>query len=69
MKPNNPALCGTQQIPVISYDERRAADAYQAHVALIDQERRYPSLKGNPAWQVLRDDALENFTLAFGGGQ
>lgn len=67
MKPNNPALGGTQPIPVIRFDERRAADAYEAHIALLDQEKRFPKLKQNPAWRVLRDDAYENFALAFGG--
>lgn len=55
------------QIPVIRFDEQRATNAYEAHVALLDQERRFPTLKHNPAWQVLRADAYENFALAFGG--
>lgn len=66
LKPNIPGF-RPAQVPVIHFDERRASEAYQAHVALLDQERRYPSLKGNPAWQCLRADAYENFALAFGG--
>ena len=67
MTPFNPEQPGAQQIPVIRFDEQRANDAYLAHIALLDQERRHPSLKKNPAWQVLRADAYENFALAFGG--
>jgi hypothetical protein len=67
MTPNNPALRGMQPIPVIRFDERRATQAYEAHIALLDQEQRFPTLKENPAWQVLRADAYENFALAFGG--
>lgn len=53
--------------PDARFDERRAAQAYEAHVALLDQERRFPQLKNNPAWQCLRADAYESFALAFGG--
>ncbi len=67
MKPDTPANRGTQPIPVIRFDEQRAEDAYRAHIALLDQERRHPSLKKNPAWQMLRQDAYEAFALAFGG--
>jgi hypothetical protein len=56
-----------QAVPVIRFDERRATDAYEAHTALLDQERRFPRLKQNPAWQMLRADAYEAFALAFGG--
>ncbi len=57
----------TSSIPIIHFDERRARSAYEAHVALLDQERRFPQLKQNAAWRVLRDNAYENFALAFGG--
>lgn len=58
---------GAQPIPVVRFDEERATNAYEAHIALLDQERRFPKLKQNPAWTVLRADAYENFALAFGG--
>ena len=64
---NTPGKAGTQPIPVVHFDERRAANAYAAHTAMLDQERRFPSLKSNPAWIVLRADAYEEFALSFGG--
>lgn len=57
----------TQPIPVIRFDERRASHAFEAHTALLDQERRFPSLKDNPAWIALRADAYEEFALSFAG--
>lgn len=66
--PNTPGIHpGQFKIPTFRFDERRARDAYDAHIALLDQEQRRPELAGNPAWQVLRADAYENFCLAFGG--
>lgn len=50
---------------IIRYDEKRATDAFAAHKALIECERMRPELRHNPAWTVLRQDAFENFTLAF----
>lgn len=67
MPRNNPADRGTQPVTVTRFDEQRAKEAYEAHIALLDQERRIPSLKNNPAWQMLRQDAYEAFALAFGG--
>ena len=65
---NTPGFRPAQfKIPVYRFDEQRACDAYAAHIALLDQEQRYPQLKDNPAWQVMRADAYENFALAFGG--
>lgn len=55
------------QVPIFRFDEQRACDAYAVHTALLDTEKRYPSLKANPAWQIVRADAYENFALAFGG--
>lgn len=67
-KPSTPGFCpGQSKIPTYRFDEARARDAYDAHIALLDAEQRYPELKGNPAWQILRADAFENFALAFGG--
>lgn len=56
-------------VPVIRYDEQRAADAFEAHCALLLCERVNPKLRDNPAWTVLRQDAFENFELAFVGMQ
>lgn len=64
---NKPGFGPAQQIPLIPFNENRARDAYDAHVAMLDQERRFPVLKNNPAWQILRADAYEQFALAFGG--
>lgn len=58
---------GPKKVAVIRYDEARATQAYEAHVAMLDQEQRFPKLKDNPAWVCLRADAYENFALAFGG--
>lgn len=66
VSPNAPRA-SVQAIRAIRFDEARARDAYDAHIALLDQEQRFPNLKQNPAWQVLRADAYENFALAFGG--
>ncbi len=54
-------------VPVIRYNETRAAHAYEAHCALLFIERINPGLRDNPAWTVLRQDAYENFELAFEG--
>jgi hypothetical protein len=64
--PNTPGF-RPAQVPTYRFDETRARDAYEAHIALLDQERRFPKLRDNPAWTVLRADAYENFALAFGG--
>lgn len=57
----------TQQIPVFRFDEKKASLAYAAHVALLDQEKRFPELRNNPAWKMLRADAYEAFVMAFEG--
>lgn len=67
MTPNNPPRRGTQPIPTYAFNEGKAKDAYAVHTALLDQERRFPELKENPAWQIVRQDAYEAFALAFGG--
>ena len=63
----NPPDRRTQPIPVIPFNERRASHAYEAHTAMLDQERRFPKLKSNPAWIALRADAYEEFALSFAG--
>jgi len=50
---------------VYSNKARLAADAFSAHCAMVSLEAIRPELKHNPAWTVLRQDAYENFTLAF----
>lgn len=67
MQPDNTPTPGAQPIPVIRFDERKATLAYEAHIALLDQEQRFPTLKDNPAWKLLRADAYEQFAIAFGG--
>ncbi len=56
---------GAQAIPIYRIDETRATDAFEAHKALLECERMRPALRHNPAWTVLRQDAFENFALAF----
>lgn len=65
MTPIIPPDRGAQAIPVYRIDERRAHDAFAAHKALLECERMRPALRHNPAWTVLRQDAFENFFLAF----
>ena len=60
---NPPAV----QVPVHRFNEEQAASAYEAHVALLDQEQRFPILKTNPVWQLARADVYEAFMVAFGG--
>ncbi len=50
---------------LVRYDADRANNAYEAHCALLKAERDNPELRRNPAWTVLRQDAFENFALAF----
>lgn len=64
---DNSPFPGAQPIPVIRYDEARATLAFEAYQAILKAEKRNAKLRTNPAWVVLRLDALENFTLAFGG--
>lgn len=52
-------------VPVIRYDEAKASAAYLAHIALLAQERADPTLKDNPAWTILRQDAFEMFMNAY----
>ena len=52
-------------VPVILYNERRATEAFEAHRAMLLHERHNPSLADNPAWIALRQDAFEQFALAF----
>lgn len=65
MTSNNPARRGTQPIPVIAVDERRAMDAFEVHQALLLAERRNRLLRENPQWQILRADAYEAFASAY----
>ena len=50
---------------LVRYDADRAQNAFEAHIALLRAERDHPELRRNPAWTVLRQDAFENFALAF----
>jgi hypothetical protein len=56
---------GGMKVPVIYCDERKAADAYLAHIALLKAERDDPALKNNPVWTLLRQDAYEHFVRAY----
>ncbi len=48
-----------------SVDERRAHDAFAVHAALCRCERELPSLRDNPQWTLLRQDAFERFATCF----
>lgn len=48
---------------------RRAADAYEAHAALLRTEAANPSLLKNPFWVIMRQDAYEQFAIAFAGAR
>lgn len=39
--------------------------AFQVHRALLMAERTEPSLRDNPYWTMLKQDAYERFALAF----
>lgn len=52
-------------VPVIYYDERTAADAFNVHAALVAAEKQRPHLRDNPQWQLLRMGAYEAFYRAF----
>lgn len=58
-------MAQSERIPIIYCDERRASDAYNAHIALLMAENSDPTLKDNPFWTVLRQDAFEAFSNAF----
>lgn len=46
---------------------RRKADAaFEAHQAMLLTEVRFPALRRNPAWEILRAIAYEQFCEAFG---
>lgn len=53
------------EIRIIQYNRERADNALSAYSALVSLEAIRPELKHNPAWTVLRQDAYENFCLAF----
>ena len=44
---------------------RRADDALAAHAALLRAELADPTLRANPCWTVLRQDAFEQWAKAF----
>lgn len=59
------ALSQSDSLRLIRYNRQRADNAFEAHSALIAAEIMRPALRDNPAWVVLRQDAYENFALAF----
>jgi hypothetical protein len=50
-------------------DDHKADLAWSVHAALLRAERSNPALAENPFWTVLRQDAFENFMIAFGADQ
>jgi hypothetical protein len=53
------------KVKTIGVDERKARDAFDVHAALLKAERDDPSLKANPHWTIIRQDAFEAFSGAF----
>lgn len=51
--------------PVIYCDANRADQAFAVHQALLKAEARDRSLRHNPYWTMIRQDAYEAFALAF----
>lgn len=49
-----------------SVDERKAEQAFAAHRALLLAEVDNQSLRNNPYWILLRQDAYERFAAAMG---
>lgn len=56
-------------VPTIRYNERQATEAFRAHAALLKAERLNPTLRRNPYWTMLKQDAFEAFSAAFEGMQ
>lgn len=50
---------------MIAFKQDEAAQAFEVHAALIKAEADHRSLKDNPVWTMLRQDAFERFSLAF----
>jgi hypothetical protein len=55
----------SESIRIIKCNRKRADDAFYAYSALYAIEEMRPDLRDNPAWVMLRQDAYENFALAF----
>lgn len=60
-----PPAVQPDSFPVISFDEARATQAWEAYQAILITQATNPHLAENSAWTALRDDAFENFNLAF----
>lgn len=52
-------------IPVIRYDETKAANAYAAYLGVLAHQVADPSLTRNPEWAALRDYAYRRFERAY----
>lgn len=52
-------------VPLITYDEAKAGQAYLAYIAILAQQKADPSLVENPAWTILRQEAYATFHQAF----
>lgn len=54
-----------QQPFVIHVNMERAELAFATHTALVKMEAADPTLRDNPYWTMLRQDAWEQFWIAF----
>ena len=46
-------------------DETRAMQAQEAHYAIVRATAAQPSLRANPFWTLIRQDAYERFAIEF----
>lgn len=58
-------IMANEPVPVFTFQEQQAHDAWLAHHALLMAEIANPPLANNPAWKALRDFAYEQFAIAF----
>lgn len=52
-------------VPVYLFDQRKASDAWEAHSELLKLMIRNPSLRDNPVWTLLRQEAYELLCEAY----
>lgn len=53
-------------IPTVMFDEAKALAAWEAHSRLLHDMIEHPSLRHNPVWTMLRQDAYEQLCAAYG---
>lgn len=51
-----------------SLDKMRECQAEAAYLALMRADKAEPSLRDNPYWTILKQDAYERYMVLFTGG-